>query len=173
MASMHPSHLVLVGGPEATPEWAALAERVLPQALTWLTARGQAPARCEVSVALVGEDRIHELNRQYRGIDAPTDVLSFSQLDGAGPAPPDLPADYLVPLGDIVVSVPRMRAQAVDYGHSEARELAFLLVHGLLHLLGYDHETPDDARIMRAAEEDILAAAGLSRATDTAPDGAT
>jgi probable rRNA maturation factor len=163
-------HIVLVSGPEATAEWTRLVGQLLPLALARLAAQGIAPARCEVSVTLVDDARIQELNRAYRGIDAPTDVLSFSQLEGAGPMLQGVPADYPVPLGDIVVSMPRMRAQAVDYGHSEARELGFLLIHGLLHLLGYDHEVPDDAQVMRAAEEDVLAAADLSREAAQAPD---
>jgi len=155
--------IVLVAGSQANPEWEALAERTLLPALDRLAAQGQAPAWCEVSVALVDEAEIQELNRQYRGIDAPTDVLSFSQIEGSGLSLADFPPEMPAPLGDIVVSIPRMRAQAVDYGHSEARELGFLLVHGLLHLLGHDHQTPEETGTMRAAEEDILAAASLNR----------
>lgn len=155
--------IVLVTGSEAAPEWEALAERTLAAALGRMAAQDTAPAWCEVSVALVDEAEIQELNRQYRGIDAPTDVLSFSQGEGSGLALADFPADMPVPLGDIVISIPRMRVQAVDYGHSEGRELGFLLVHGLLHLLGYDHQTPEETGTMRAAEEDLLAAAGLDR----------
>lgn len=161
---------VLVDGPEATAEWVDLTEHLLPRALARLAARGCAPARCEVSVTLIDDVRIQDLNRAYRGIDAPTDVLSFSQLQGAGPALQALPAGYPAPLGDIVVSAPRMRAQAAEYGHSEARELGFLLVHGLLHLLGYDHVAPQDAAVMRAEEEDVLAAAGLTRESGPTPD---
>ena len=156
-------YAVLVAGPAATGAWSAIAERLLPQALARMAERGEAPARGEVSVTLVDDEAIRELNRTYRGIDAPTDVLSFSQLEGTRLPQAALPPDYPVPIGDIVVSIPRMRQQAVDYGHSEERELGFLLVHGVLHLLGYDHEAPDDARAMRAAEEDILASAGLTR----------
>lgn len=163
-------HVVLVSGPPGSAAWVALAEALLPLALGRLAARGIAPARCEVSVTLVNDAAIQALNRDYRGVDAPTDVLSFSQLEGTGPAPHGLPAEYPVPLGDIVVSVPRVRAQALDYGHGEERELGFLLVHGLLHLLGYDHEAPEDARAMRALEEDVLAAADLTRESTPAPD---
>jgi probable rRNA maturation factor len=116
-----------------------------------------------VSILLVDDATIAELNQQYRGLAAPTDVLSFSQLEGEGPAELEVPADFPMPLGDIVISIPRMQAQALEYGHGEARELAYLLVHGLLHLLGYDHELADDAAAMRAAEEDVLGAAGLTR----------
>jgi probable rRNA maturation factor len=164
------AYVVLVGGPSATDHWAAIAEDVLPLALARLAGRGEAPGRGEVSVTLVDDEAIRELNRDYRGIDAPTDVLSFSQLEGTPIPAGALPPDYPVPIGDIVVSIPRMRRQAVDYGHSEERELGFLLVHGLLHLLGYDHEDSWDARVMRAAEEDILASACLTREPKPGPN---
>ena len=162
-ADDRPAGIVLVAGSQTSPEWEALAERALVAALDRLAAQDKAPAWCEVSVALVDEAEIQELNRQYRGIDAPTDVLSFSQGEGSGLTLADFPPEMPVPLGDIVVSIPRMRAQAVDYGHGEGREFGFLLVHGLLHLLGYDHQTPEETGTMRAAEEDLLAAAGLER----------
>jgi len=158
-----PPHVVLVSGSMAAGALTAEAERLLPLALARLAARSLAPAACEVSVLLTGDDEIRALNRRFRGRDAPTDVLSFSQLEGNSTSSPAFPADIPVPLGDIVVSVPRMREQALEYGHGEAREFGFLLVHGLLHLVGYDHETPNDAAVIRAAEEDLLAAASLTR----------
>jgi probable rRNA maturation factor len=157
----HDRFQILVDGPRAEAQWVRLVERVAPLALARLAERGDAPAQAEVSVLLVDDAAIAELNRQYRGIDAPTDVLSFSQLEG--PAELEVPEDFPVPLGDIVISIPHMQTQALEYGHGEARELAYLLVHGLLHLLGYDHELADDAAAMRAAEEDVLGAAGLTR----------
>lgn len=165
----HLAHEILVGGPEATPQWTALAEQLLRLALARLVQRELAPAGCEVSVTLVDDAHIQELNLAYRGINAPTDVLSFSQIEGEGVDPWSVPPGYVVPLGDIVISIPRMRAQAVDYGHSESRELGFLLIHGLLHVLGFDHESPGDAQEMRAAEEDVLAAAGLTRDAEVKP----
>lgn len=155
--------MVLVGGPDASETWAAEATRLLPLALGRLSQQGLAPARCEVSVTLVDDAAIRQLNLQYRGKDSATDVLSFSQLDGDRLSLGSLPAEVPVPLGDIVISMPRMAEQALEYGHSEHREYGFLLVHGLLHLLGFDHEAPDDAVAMRAAEEDVLATAGLTR----------
>jgi probable rRNA maturation factor len=160
---MSPMHLVLVGGSDATDVLTAEAERIVPLALDVLVARGLAPSTTEVSISLVDDAQIRQLNHQFRGKDSATDVLSFSQLEGDGSAGDNLPAGVPVPLGDIVVSVPRMQEQAVEYGHSVAREFGYLLVHGLLHLLGFDHETPEDAAAMRAAEEDVLAAAGLTR----------
>ncbi|MDB5075861.1 MAG: hypothetical protein JWO42_2040 [Chloroflexi bacterium] len=156
-------HFVLVGGSDATDVLAAEAERIVPPALDALVARGIAPSTTEVSITLVDDAQIRQLNNQFRGKDSATDVLSFSQLEGEQSARDLLPAGVPVPLGDIVINVPRMREQAVEYGHSEAREFGYLLVHGLLHLLGFDHEAPEDAAAMRAAEEDVLAAAGLTR----------
>ena len=116
---------------------------------------------CEVDVLLTNDAHIHELNREQRGIDRPTDVLSFPAFDlrpGTLPEPADAdPGSGLVPLGDMVVSLERAAAQAKEYGHSNRRELAYLTVPSVLHLLGYDHldEGPQKAQ-MRAKEEEIL-----------------
>ncbi|NLG84855.1 MAG: rRNA maturation RNase YbeY [Firmicutes bacterium] len=116
----------------------------------------------EAGITLADDPYLHELNREYRGIDAPTDVLSF----GLREETPEEPA-YLEPgpevLGDVVISAERAVAQAAEYDHSLARELAYLAVHGLLHLLGYDHDRPEEAEEMRRLEEDILNAQGLKR----------
>jgi len=110
-----------------------------------------------VSVLLTDDDDIAALNATYRGRTGPTDVLSFSQREGEpGPEPVEL-------LGDIVISVERAEAQAAEYGHSPAREMGFLAVHGLLHLLGYDHEHPDEEAEMMALTERILGRVGLTR----------
>ncbi|AKX93350.1 rRNA maturation RNase YbeY [Neomoorella thermoacetica] len=117
----------------------------------------------EVSLTLVDDAAIKELNRTYRGVDAPTDVLSFA-LEEKGPDEPayaDPGGDKL--LGDIIISVPTAVRQAGEYGHSLARELAFLAVHGFLHLLGYDHDTAAGAADMEARQEAILAGVGLRR----------
>lgn len=114
----------------------------------------------EVSVSFVDDDTIASLNGHYRGIFAPTDVLSFPQegdedfvfLEG-------LPRM----LGDIVISLERARAQAEEYGHSMAREVAFLAIHGFFHLLGHDHQTDEEQREMRAWEERVLRELGLGR----------
>jgi probable rRNA maturation factor len=116
----------------------------------------------EVGVLITDDAHIHALNRDYRGVDAPTDVLSFGD-DGPESgfvAQPGAPR-YL---GDIAISYERVLAQAADYGHSPARELAYLAAHGALHLLGYDHERgPDQAAAMRAREEAAMAELGLTR----------
>lgn len=115
----------------------------------------------EVGVLLANNQRLHELNRTYRGVDAPTDVLSFADdADGSFVGQPDGPR-YL---GDIAISYERVLEQAAEYGHSPARELAYLAAHGTLHLLGYDHEQgADEAAAMRAREEAAMAVLGLSR----------
>ncbi len=134
----------------------ALAERVL---------RAYGRDGAEVGVTLTGEETIHQLNRDYRGVDAPTDVLSFAleegedELTGYEEAPPEL-------LGDIIICLPYARRQAMEYGHSFHRELLYLTVHGLLHLLGHDHQNEDDRQRMRAEEEKFLAEEGWSRTNE-------
>ena len=120
----------------------------------------------EVTVLLAGDARLRELNRTYRGVDAPTDVLSFAQRDAppvdAG-CKPALPPEESAYLGDIAISWERVQAQAAAYGHSEERELAYLFVHGFLHLLGHTHAEEAAYKHMRAQEEAILNQAGLPR----------
>ena len=128
---------------------------------------------CFVNIRLCDDDAIHEINRDFRGVDRATDVLSFPTINypigmTAGQA------DKLIRrelddevgaclLGDLIISVPHIYAQAEEYGHSPQREAAYLLVHGLCHLMGYDHIEDDDKRRMRAMEEKILSSVGLTR----------
>ena len=130
----------------------ALLERVLNKALAEQGIVGPV----EVSLVVTDDAEVHQLNREYRGVDRPTDVLSFPQDEPVGDKFP-LVGPAPRPLGDIVISGDRVRAQAADYGHSQRRELAYLAVHGLLHLLGFDHETESEREIMRRAEESALA----------------
>ena len=120
----------------------------------------------EISVLLVDNATIQELNRDYREKDVPTDVLSFpleEELEGEG-EPEIIGGPAARMLGDIVISVEKAVTQAAEYGHSVERELAFLLVHGLLHLLGYDHDKGEAAKkLMRSEEKRILTALGISR----------
>ena len=126
---------------------AALARRVL-------ASDGVAPA--QLSVVVTDDGTVQELNRRYRGIDAATDVLSFSlESSGDFPTPPGRAAH----LGEVVISYPMAARQARDAGHDVESELAHLLVHGVLHLLGYDHDSARDSRRMRAREEALLGAA--------------
>ena len=125
-------------------------------------------APCEVDVLLTDDDGIHEINRELRQVDRPTDVLSFPEFEltpGQLPDPEDADPDTgLIPLGDMVLSMERVAAQAREYGHSKRRELSYLVTHSVLHLLGYDHldEGPMKAQ-MRAREEAIMALLGLER----------
>ena len=123
---------------------------------------------CEVDVRVTSDAGIHEINLEMRGVDRPTDVLSFPAFDlSPGELPCEEDADVatgLVPLGDMCLSLERVQAQAKEYGHSNRRELAYLVVHSVLHLLGYDHldEGPQKAQ-MRAREDAILEELGISR----------
>jgi probable rRNA maturation factor len=118
-------------------------------------------AHTEVSIVLADDEYIHELNLSYRGKDRPTDVLSFALNEGEEPEIIDGPAEVL--LGDIIISVETASRQAEEYGHSLEREMAYLTVHGILHLLGYDHESPDDKAEMRTEEEHVLGLLGIVR----------
>lgn len=115
----------------------------------------------EVSIVLADDAYIQELNCHYRGKDMPTDVLSFALNEGDEPEIIDGPEENL--LGDIIISLETAQRQAVDYGHSLEREIAFLTIHGFLHLLGYDHEKEDQRQVMRGEEERLLDLIGLSR----------
>ena len=115
----------------------------------------------EVSITLTDNAYIHELNRQYRKIDRPTDVLSFALNEGVEPEVKDGPAINV--LGDIIISVERAQEQAADYGHSLRREMAFLTVHGMLHLLGYDHMEEADRAEMQREEKYVMEQLGIPR----------
>lgn len=115
----------------------------------------------EVSITFVDDEAITDLNRDHRGLAKPTDVLSFSQLEGEDM--PAMPEGEPLPIGDIVISLERCLEQAADYGHSFERELGFLTAHGMLHLMGWDHQTPEDEAAMMAKTEEILAGLGLAR----------
>jgi probable rRNA maturation factor len=120
-------------------------------AVRTLEAESVGPA--ELSVVLTVDAKIRELNRAYRGSDAATDVLSFSQGEGEAFARPEGVEPHI---GDVVISLETARRQAAEYAVPLQNELAHLLVHGVLHLLGYDHESAGDAKIMRAREDAIL-----------------
>lgn len=115
----------------------------------------------EVSVAFCDDKDIHELNRDFRQVDRPTDVLSFALNEGDEPDIVDGPAEEL--LGDIIISVDTLVRQAEEYGHSVERELAYLTVHGFMHLMGYDHQTEADKLEMRQEEEAVLGALQIVR----------
>lgn len=111
----------------------------------------------EFNIIFVDINKIHEINREYRGIDRPTDVISFALEDNM-----DIMLDHRL-LGDIYICLEKAHEQALEYNHSYLRELAFLMIHGLLHLLGYDHMKPDEEKIMFSKQEDILNEYGIRR----------
>ena len=140
------------------------------------------PPNAEISLVITGQERIQELNRQYRGLDRPTDVLSFAMCEQkeedkpeAFIKPPDGhlhsgtdvitsplfeafigPPDGMLHLGEVIISYPQAVIQADERGHSIKKEMAILIVHGVLHILGYDHEQPDMEPAMTAKEKEVL-----------------
>ncbi len=122
------------------------------------TLRSEKVENSVFSIVFVDEGKIREINRDYRGKDSVTDVISFALEDVH-----DEFSVGLRVLGDIFVCIPRMKEQAKSYGHSEKRELSFLIVHGMLHLLGYDHMKKEDEKIMFQKQDDILEHIGITR----------
>lgn len=149
---------------EDTTELEKLLERVIPAALN---AEG-VTVPWEVDVLFTDNEGIHAVNLEQRQVDAPTDVLSFPMLEltpGEKPTAEDLePGSGRVALGDMVLNLDRVRSQGEEYGHGPQRELAYLAVHSVLHLLGYDHmdDGPMKAQ-MRGREEEILSQLGITR----------
>jgi probable rRNA maturation factor len=115
----------------------------------------------EISFTLTDNETIHELNKKHRGIDRPTDVLSFPLIDFETEDIDSI--NGTIYLGDIIISIDKAKAQAEEYGHSLRRELGFLTAHSMLHLLGYDHMVPEEEKIMFTKQEDILNSIGLTR----------
>lgn len=119
------------------------------------------PAITEISLSFVSMDEIHELNRTYRDIDRPTDVLSFPMVDDFDELQKlvdqtgELPDELL--LGDVVICLEKALQQAEEYGHSKEREIVYLFTHSVLHLLGYDHMDEESKKVMRAREEQVMA----------------
>ena len=155
--------------PEFQFHYRVLAGKVIEMALDL----EEFPYECEVSLTLTDNDEIHQINLETRDIDRPTDVLSFPMLEY------ESPADYTgieeqwegilnpdteeVMLGDIVISVDKVKEQANAYGHSEKREYAFLIAHSMLHLLGYDHMKPEEAAVMEEHQRHIMDALKIYR----------
>ncbi len=146
-----------------------VAEKVIQQALE----ECHCPYEADVNLLLVGEESIREMNANFRQIDRVTDVLSFPMLTYEEPA--DFSDEALesqdsfhpesgeLMLGDIVICVPRMKEQAEEYGHGEKREFAFLVVHSMLHLFGYDHMSEEEAKEMEALQESVLNKCNIKR----------
>lgn len=141
-------------------------KRVLERALKRLN---QPSELLEMSLSIVSPAQIQELNKSFREVDKVTDVLSFPTCDNPTRGAITVvcedvnPETDLVNIGDIVICLERAKEQAKEYGHSLKRELAFLSLHGLLHLLGYDHIEPDDEKQMIALQKEILDQAGITR----------
>lgn len=130
----------------------------------------QSDCNLSVEVVTADEEEIRRLNNQMRGVDSVTDVLSFPSLDGIfgkkllkSDFPADLDEDGNLFIGSIAICEKRAREQAEEYGHSYERELNYLTAHGICHLLGYDHMTEEDKKVMREKEEKVLAKMGLIR----------
>ena len=118
---------------------------------------------CEISLSFVTNEEIHQINRHFRNVDAPTDVLSFPQLTFEEGEEADVNENGEIVLGDIIISVERAKEQAEEYGHGLKREIAFLTVHSMLHLLGYDHMEKDEEEDMFRRQKEILEIAGIPR----------
>ncbi|KIL34613.1 metalloprotease [Cohnella kolymensis] len=165
------------GAGEREEKWMDLLEKLLN-----IAGEKEGITNGVVTLTLTDDEGIRELNRQYRGLDKPTDVLSFSLKEGEEPDirfegeyeaeeegqegwKDEVKAEdpFAGMLGDVVISVPRAEAQAQEYGHSFERELGFLFVHGFLHLLGYDHDENEQERAMFGKQEEVLKEAGLTR----------
>lgn len=134
----------------------------------------ECPYETEINLILTDNPGIHELNREYRGIDRPTDVLSFPLVDYETPGVfpdgiEDRAEDYFnldtgeLMLGDIIISAEKVLEQAEEYGHSVKREFTFLIVHSILHLFGYDHMEDEERKVMEELQEKILDKAGITR----------
>ncbi len=154
---------------EYPKEFDEIIESVIEASIDYM----KCPYECEVSVTLTDNDGIHEINMSERSIDSPTDVLSFPMLDFDSPG--DLsyvekyPQDYFNPesgellLGDIVISLEKVATQAEEYGHSQKREIAFLVAHSCLHLFGYDHIDDAEREEMEELQNNILNMKGYTR----------
>ena len=146
-----------------------IADKVINAALDY----EECPYEAEVSLTLVDNNRIHDINKEFRDRDRPTDVLSFPMLSYEAPGDFSFLSDENeddfnpdtgeVMLGDIIISVDKVKEQALEYGHSEKREFAFLITHSMLHLFGYDHMEPDEAAVMEEHQRKILDALGITR----------
>lgn len=133
----------------------------------------QCPYECEVNVILTNNERIHQINKECRDIDRPTDVLSFPMAEYEQPGCFDTleeqqpecfhPETGELMLGDIIISLDKVKEQAENYGHSNSREYAFLIAHSMLHLMGYDHMEPEEEKVMFAKQEAILQQLGITR----------
>jgi probable rRNA maturation factor len=137
----------------------AVVDKMKEASLLCLSIAGVDQKNAEISVSFVSAEEICALNMHYRGVDKVTDVLSFPQFESAL----EFPKDRKIILGDVIICTEQALLQADEFGHSPERELVYLLTHGVLHLLGYDHAVDEEKEAMRAAEEKIMNAINLER----------
>lgn len=158
---------------ETDTEFAFPVEETVGQVMEEILTSESCPYEAQVNVLLTDNEGIRAYNRDYRGMDRPTDVLSFPNLDFAFPADFSMleehAADYFdmesgeLLLGDIIISVDKVREQAESYGHSQKREFAFLVAHSMLHLCGYDHMEEEEAAVMEEKQRAALSRIGITR----------
>ena len=162
---------------EYEKEWPFNPEELAEEVINACLDYEKCPYEAEVNVTIVDSESIHEINKEYRNIDSPTDVLSFPGVNYVTPSDFDAiedelennAEDYFNPdtgellLGDIVLCVQKIKEQADKYGHSEKRELAFLTAHSMMHLFGYDHMTPEESAVMEAKQNEVLERLGITR----------
>ncbi|MCC8123644.1 MAG: rRNA maturation RNase YbeY [Oscillospiraceae bacterium] len=162
------NHEVLLESDCDGVDWCAAYGALLGRAVAEALAVQGVQHPCEISVLLTDDAGIQRINLAQRAVDRPTDVLSFPMFELTPGVPPGEmyadPATGRIPLGDMALSVPRAVAQGAEFGHGTQRELAYLAVHSVLHLLGYDHlDEGAEKRRMRRAEEEILTRLGITR----------
>ena len=155
-------------GFEKGMEYETLISKVIEASLDY----EKCPYEVEVNVVLTGNKEIHQVNKEFRDIDKPTDVLSFPAIDYESPSDFEVLEDYMeyfnpetgeLLLGDIMISIEQAKNQAEEYNHSLERELAFLTAHSMLHLCGYDHVEEEERVVMEQKQEEILTLLGITR----------
>ena len=155
-------------GYEYGESYKELIEKVVVAALDY----EKCPYEAEVNVVLTGNEEIHQVNKEFRNIDRPTDVLSFPMIDYEAPSQFDELEDYMeyfnpetgeLILGDIMISLEKAKEQAEEYNHSMEREVAFLTAHSMLHLCGYDHMEDEERLVMEDKQREILKELGITR----------
>ncbi len=148
---------------DETSKIEALAQQLVENVLQFAADKEKIEEGTELSITFVDNARIQEINREYRNKDAATDVISFAMEEMGEDEIQIIGEDIPRVLGDIIISIERTKEQAHEYGHSFERELGFLALHGFLHLLGYDHMTESDEKVMFTKQKEILDEYGLSR----------
>ena len=146
--------ILIEKGFDNTPPARTWLKKVVATALT----NEHASSSAQVSLLITGQEKVHELNRQYLDEDRPTDVLSFPMITPEETSTTAFvtPPDGVVHLGEVIISYPQAVIQAEEHGHSADKEIAVLIIHGILHLLDYDHDVPEDERKMKQREKEIL-----------------